>query len=171
MTVPSASAWFERGAPVMADGRYDLWAVACWHAENCGRRGGGAEGQEVSSSVAGGDESDGDGGSRANWDLRRVRAAALTAELKLKEARRVVISRAEHDEFVYGIVDSFVIALENMPPRITPLLVAARGYQEIDRILRDHVRAMRIQLAAKHSPPIETADARAEGTSDAKCQR
>lgn len=169
VTVPSASAWFERGAPRTADGRYDLWEIARWHAENCARRPGAGPGAGPSAQAAAdadprmldAAEADDAAGAigpdetRSEWELRRVRAAALTAELRLQEARGEVVSRAQYDDAMFVVIDSFVSALENMPGRVTPLLVAARGYQEIDTILRDHIRTMRVQLAAMHSPKEE----------------
>ena len=162
VAVPSAAAWFERGAPRTADGRYDLWEIARWHAENVGRRSaeaGEAGGQAIeeagSADGATGSAAAGAEDTRAGWELRRLRAIAQTAELQLQRARGEVIPRTDHDAIVFAVVDSFVSGLEQMPARVVPLLVGARGYQEMDQIVRDQIRSLRIQLAAKHSPPEE----------------
>jgi phage terminase Nu1 subunit (DNA packaging protein) len=154
VTVQSVSAWFERGAPVTEDGRYDLWEIARWHARNLTPRPYpdtselGNEDASTTDDDADADLADSD---RADWSIRRVRAAALTAELRLSEAEGRVITRTAHDAAVYELVDTFVSALEVMPHRVTPMLLAARGHQEIDQVLSDHIRAMRIQLVAKLS--------------------
>lgn len=158
VTVQSVCAWFERGAPVTDDGTYDLfWEIARWHATTSQ-----VECAVVGTSLTdldtedhaddGSDDDDLDGipdVRRSDWTIRRVRAAALTAELKLKEATGAVIPITDHHNAIFAVVDSFVSALENLPPRVTPLLAGARDYQEINTILRDHIRAMRIQLAGE----------------------
>ena len=146
VTLPSASAWFERGAPVMPDGRYDLWEIARWYA-----------------TAHASPDTEADGVSKSQWEARRVRATALEAEQRLAVSQGTVMPRAEHDRFVHELVDSFVSSLEIFPHRVAPLLVAARGYEEINQILEDHIRWMRIQLAAKHAAPEAADDAGAGG--------
>lgn len=86
-----------------------------------------------------------------------MRAAPLTAEPRLQVPHEV-IARTGHYEFVYGSVDSLVSALENPRGRVTQLWIGARSDQEIDQILLDHIRTMRIRLAVMHSPkPSEDA--------------
>ena len=135
----TAQAWLRAGAPRRPDGAFDVAAVAAWRDERDRAAAGGAD--------------------REHWRTRRERAAALRSEAALAQERGELIPRAERDADLLAVVQSFVSALENLPPRVVPLLVAARGHQEIDTILRDHVRTLRIQLAAKHAPrpPEETA--------------
>jgi phage terminase Nu1 subunit (DNA packaging protein) len=156
VTVPSASAWFERGAPTLPDEHYDLWAIAQWHAQNSSRSDGGAGADDATAP------------NRAQWEVRRVRASALEAEQRLDLARGRVIPRTEHDRTLFALIDSFVSALENLPPKVSPLLTAARGHHEVDQILRDHIRTMRIQLVAKHSPEPRDVTAGTENASEAE---
>lgn len=160
VTVQSASAWFERGAPVLPDGRYDLWEIARWHADNiAGRVSAGA----VEPGYQDDDEDDAPDapdGQPSDWRIRRMRADALAAELRLNEATRAVIPRTEHERSQVELVASFVSALDNMPPKVIPLLLGARTYTEFETVLRDHIRAMRIQLVAKHSAPGTSVGAR-----------
>lgn len=95
VSVPSAAAWFERGAPRTADGRYDLWEIARWHAENVGRRSAVVDEAVAQDDVA--DAGEGAAGSvgaedtRAGWELRRLRAVAQTAELQLQRCSELAV--------------------------------------------------------------------------------
>lgn len=126
---------------------YDLLAVARWE----DRRGPGRQ-----EPTAGRE-------SLADAELRKKVADADKAEMSRDRERGALIDRSVRDQDLLAVVESFVSALENLPPKVVPLLTAARGHQEIDTILRDHIRTMRIQLAAKHSPrAVETTSEESE---------
>ena len=131
VTRSTVQAWLRQGAPRGPGGRFDVKAIATWRAER---------------------DAPGPSEDREHWRGRRERALALEAEQRLKVASGELIAAAERDADLLAVVQSFVSALENLPPKVVPLLTAARGHGEIDTILRDHIRTMRIQLAAKHSP-------------------
>ena len=131
----TASDWVRAGAPRNPDGSFDVGTVERWRAERERVRGG--------------------KGDLAAWRTRRERATALRAERELAREGAKLIPRAEHERMQVELVGAFVDALDAAPAKITPLLVAARGHSEVETILREHFRAVRIQLAAKFSPPTE----------------
>lgn len=126
--------WIAKGLPRNPDGTWYLDAVESWAAARASDEGGAAQ------------------GSLAQWKLRRERAAALRAESELAREQRDLIPRADVERMQLGIVESFVSALENLPAKVVPLLLGARTHTEMEDVLRNHVRMLRIQLAAKHSP-------------------
>lgn len=126
--------WTAKGCPRNADGSYHVAAVEAWAAARSDTEGAVAD------------------GSLAQWKLRRERAAALRAESELAREQRDLIPRAAVERMQLGIVESFVSALENLPAKVVPLLLGARTHTEMEDVLRNHVRMLRIQLAAKHSP-------------------
>lgn len=124
--------WFSQGAPRRPDG-VDVQSIHDWRAQQSDPR---------------------DGSDRAYWRQRRERADALAAEDRLAAARRHLIARTEHDDALMQLVDAFVSTLDNLPARCVPLLLGARGHEEMMRVLHDHCRhcrGARIQLAARFS--------------------
>ncbi len=125
--------WVAEGMPRRPDGGFDLDAVEAWRVQRAGAD----------------DDTD-----RAYWRARREKAEALAAEDRLAQTRGDLMPRAQRDRDLLSVVESFVAALDALPSTVVPSLTAARGRDEIDQLLRDHIRTMRIQLAAKHSPPM-----------------
>lgn len=130
--------WLRAGLPRNPDGSFDVGTVERWRAERERVRGG--------------------KGDLAAWRTRRERANALRAERELAREGAKLILRAEHERMQVELVGAFVDALDSAPAKITSLLVAARGHSEIESILREHFRGLRIQLAAKYSPPPQPVD-------------
>lgn len=126
--------WMARGMPRNDDGTWFLPAVESWLAARAAND----EGEDQESMAA--------------WKLRKERAAALKAERELALVDSTLVPRTEMDRVQVGLVESFVSSLDALPSKVGPLLAGARSPAEMDQILRDHVRALRIQLAAKHSP-------------------
>jgi len=128
--------WTDKGMPREPDGSFALGDVEAWLAER----------------------DDGTDEGLTYWRIRKERSAALRGEAELARQRGELISRTEHDAAISSLIESFVSGLENLPPKVTPLLVGARGYQEILNLLVDHIRSLRVQLAAKHAPRPATED-------------
>jgi len=129
--------WTDKGMPREPDGSFEVDDVERWLAER----------------------DDGTDEGLTYWRIRKERSAALRGEAELARQQGELISRTEHDAAISSLIESFVSGLEGLPRRVAPLLVACRGYKEIDEILRDHIRSLRIQLSVKHAPrPADAAE-------------
>lgn len=89
------------------------------------------------------------------WRDRKARADALRAEDALARERGRLIPRADVERMQVEWVDQLVTALEALPPKLTPLLVAARGHAEVEATLTQYCRSLRVQLSAQCSIPVE----------------
>ena len=116
--------YLARGMPTCADGGFDVDACRAW-IEARGNRPGSV------------------------WRTRKLRAAALRAEFSLALARGDLIPVAAVEREQVRWVDELVTALEALPAKLTPLLVAARGNAETEQVLRTYTAALRTQLAAQ----------------------
>lgn len=133
----TVSAWQREGMPRLDAGGFDVGAVEAWLASR------GDDAEKRADLTA--------------WRTRRERANALRAERELAREARDLIARAEVERMQLGLVESFVSAIENLPAKVVPLLLGARTHTEMEDVLRNHVRMLRIQLTAKHSPkPAES---------------
>lgn len=155
-TLGATARWFEvsqqtistwqaiEGCPQRTEEGYDLRAICRWQAQRDRRAATTVEGKE----------------SHEEADRRKKIADADRSEMARDRESGTLLLKTDHDADLMALIDSFVSGLENLPPKVVPLLTAARGHQEIDQILRDHIRALRIQLAAQHSPALPAVESK-----------
>lgn len=144
VALQTVHAWLQiEGCPQRTPEGYDLRAICRWQAQRDRRTATSADGRE----------------SMEEAELRKKRADADRSEMARDKDRRALIAVAEHKRQRYVLIEHFVSQVDSLPGRVAPLLVAAKGYGEIEDILQRHVRAIRIQLGAMFSPkPKEDED-------------
>lgn len=150
---PTVQQWLSQSdCPQRTEEGYDLRALCRWDARR----------RELRRNRIDGSDSGEAGETKEEAERRLKIAQADKAERERDQATGLLLERTEHERILLALIDSFVSGLETLPARVTPLLTAARGHQEIMTILQDHIRSLRIQLAAQHSPrPKENHEAEA----------
>jgi hypothetical protein len=111
-------------------------AIAQWAVKDAGK----SEGEE----------------SKEEAERRRVIALANKAELDVAERKSELVPISQHRAERLAIIDSFSSSIEQMPSKLAPLIAGAGTYEAIVAQLQAYARSMRVQLAAKHSPPVES---------------